>query len=376
MLDRVWNLIVKEMTQLLRDRFMAPLVLLGPLLELSMIAYMGSVPVEHLSTAVLDMDNSRTSRELVMAIENTRTFEARYYLTSLDEVARYIDRGTAVAAVVIPHDFERQLENPQTAPPQVQVIVDGADTIVAQTAVSAAEGVVSSFGQRFGLQPLLRSEQELLPIDVSMRVRFNEELKEANYTTPSELGFILGAVVAMVASLGIARERELGTLEQLMVTPLRPIELIIGKAAPAIMLGYAEFLLMLAVVILGFGVPMRGSWPLLLVLSFCYLFVELGWGIMISAVAKTQQQALLLVFVVITVMMVFSGYAFPVDTMHPAFQVISNLFPIKHWLLVLRSILLKGAGLADFWPQLVALFLLGVAIMTTTVLFLSQTRLD
>jgi ABC-2 type transport system permease protein len=168
----------------------------------------------------------------------------------------------------------------------------------------------------------------------------------------------------------------LGTLEQLMVTPLRPIELIIGKAAPAILLGYAEFLLMLAVVILGFGVPMRGSWPLLLVLGFCYLFVELGWGIMISAIAKTQQQALLLIFVVIMVMMVFSGYAFPVDTMLPVFQVISNFFPIKHWLLVLRSILLKGAGLADFWPQLMALFLLGVAIMTTTVLFLGQKRLD
>lgn len=355
---------------------MAPLVLLGPLLELAMIAYMGSVPVEHLSTAVLDMDNSRTSRELVMAMENTRTFEASHYLTSLNEVARYIDRGIVVATIVIPHDFERQLENPQTAPPQVQLIIDGADTTAAQAAVNAAEGVVSSFGQRLGLQPMPRSEQALLPIDISMRVRFNEELKEANYTIPSELGFILGAVVAMVASLGIARERELGTLEQLMVTPLRPIELIIGKAAPAILLGYAEFLLMLAVVILGFGVPMRGSWPLLLVLGFCYLFVELGWGIMISAIAKTQQQALLLVFVVIMVMMVFSGYAFPVDTMLPVFQVISNFFPIKHWLLVLRSILLKGAGLADFWPQLMALFLLGVAIMTTTVLFLGQKRLD
>jgi ABC-2 type transport system permease protein len=355
---------------------MAPLVLLGPLLELAMIAYMGSVPVEYLSTAVLDMDHSRTSRELVVAMENTRTFEASYYLTSLDEVSRYIDRGTALAAIVIPHDFERQLETPQTAPPQVQFIIDGADTTAAQAAVNAAEGVVSSFGQRLGLQPALRSEQEPPPIDISMRVRFNEELKEANYTTPSELGFILGAVVAMVASLGIARERELGTLEQLMVTPLRPLELIIGKAAPAILLGYAEFLLMLAVVILGFGVPMRGSWLLLLVLGFCYLFVELGWGIMISAIAKTQQQALLLVFTVVMVMMVFSGYAFPVDTMHPVFQLISNFFPIKHWLLVLRSILLKGAGLTDFWPQLVALFLLGVAIMTTTVLFLGQKRLD
>ncbi len=376
MLDRIWTLIIKEMTQLLRDRLMAPLVLLGPLLEMSLIAYSGSLPVEYLSTAVLDLDNSRTSRELVAAMENTRTFQARYYLTSLDEVPRYIDRGTAVAAIVIPRDFERHLENPQTAPPQVQVIIDGADTTAAQVAVNAAEGVATSFGQGFASQPMLGSEQALLPIDISMRVRFNEELKEANYTIPSELGFILGAIVAMVASLGIARERELGTLEQLMVTPLRSLELIIGKAAPAIILGYAEFLLMLAVVILGFGVPMRGSWPLLLGLSFCYLFVELGWGIMISAIAKTQQQALLLVFVVIMVMMVFSGYAFPVDTMPPLFQAMSNLFPIKHWLLVLRSILLKGAGVADFWPQLVALFLLGVAIMTTTVLFLSQKRLD
>ncbi|MFQ5859611.1 MAG: ABC transporter permease, partial [Anaerolineae bacterium] len=339
MLTRIWNLIVKELIQLRRDRLLAPFVILGPVLELVMVAYSTSAGIAHLPTAVIDLDRSQESRALVVALQNTETFDLLHYPSNVNALRPLLDRGAASVGVIIPHGFAADLADLTSPAPQVQVIVDGSEPAAAQMAIGAAEGVVATFGQRVAVQPAALSHGALTPIDARVRVRFNEELKESNYTIPSEMGFMLAAIAMMVASLGIARERELGTLEQLMVTPLRPIELIIGKAVPAIILSYIVFILMLGISLFGFGVPMRGSWPLLLGLAAFYLFVELGWGIMASVFSATQLQALLLVFVFTMVEVVFSGYAFPVENMPRALQLVSNLFPIKHWLIVFRSIL-------------------------------------
>lgn len=368
MLSRVWNLVLKELIQLWRDKLIIFFVLFGPLLELTLVAYSTSAGIEHLPAAVVDQDRALASRELVTAMENTGTLDIKYYLSDVSEVDSYVGGGRVAAAILIPQGFAKELEDPTTGPPQVQVILDGSDPAAAQMAKEAAEGVVArlmSAGR--GSSP---------PFDIGLRVWFNEELKESNYTTPSELGFMLSGVVVMVASLGIARERELGTLEQLMVTPLRPVEMIVGKAVPAVLLAYTEFWLMFGVSHWGFDVPMKGSYPLLFGLALFYIFVELGWGIMISAVSRTQLQALLTCFVIMMVEMIFSGYAFPVENMPPVLRLLSNLFPIKHWLLVFRAILLKGAGPRAFLEQLVALALLGIAIMSTTILFLRRRQLE
>jgi ABC-2 type transport system permease protein len=374
MLTRIWNLIVKELTQLRRDRLLGPFVILGPVMELVMVAYSTSAGIAHLPTAIIDLDRSQQSRALVVAMQNTDTFDLRRYPSSVDALRPLLDRGSVTVGIIIPHGFAADLADAATPPPQVQVVVDGSEPAAAETAIGAAQGVVVTFGQRVSVMPAAFSQGTLTPIDARVRVRFNEELKESNYTIPSEMGFMLAAIAMMVASLGIARERELGTLEQLMVTPLRPIELVMGKAVPAIILSYIVFLLMLAISLIGFGVPMRGSWPLLLTLAVFYLFVELGWGIMASAISATQLQALLLVFVFTMVETVFSGYAFPVENMPWALQMVSNLFPIKHWLIVFRSILLKGAGPSAYWQELVALAVLGTGIMSMTVLLLRRQR--
>ena len=214
------------------------------------------------------------------------------------------------------------------------------------------------------------------PLDVSLRVWFNEEMKESNYMIPSELGFIAAAIAAMIAGMGIAREREQGTLEQLTVTPIRPLELVLGKMTVAIVLGYTEFLLMLGMVVWLFDLPMRGSLPLLMAIAFFYMIVEIGWGLTVSAVSSTQMQALLIGFAVVMVMVIFCGYAFPVETMPPLMQVIANIFPLKHWLIILRSILLKGAGVSVFWRELLAIAGLGTAIYTGTVLLLRRKKLE
>jgi len=378
MLGRIWTLVVKELIQLRRNTLLWFMALFGALLETALVAYSGSVPIEHLPLAVLDQDRSWASRALVVALENTETFDANYYLTDLDEVRGLIDRGKATAAVIIPYGFAEQLGDP-LIPPQVQVIVDGSDSTAAETAIAAAEGAVASFGQEVSLQALWHNsatmasgEEEMMPIVTSMRVWFNEEMKKSNYTTPSEAGFIVGAIAAMIAAAAVAREREMGTLEQLMVTPLRPIEMLIGKAAAAILIGYIEFVLVVLMIHFVFGVPMRGSWTLLWVLAFFYMLVELSWGLLVSAFAHNQLQALLLLFCIIMVMMTFSGYAYPVDTMPRALQLVSNIFPIRHWLVVFRSIMLKGAGIADFWPRLLAIAALGVVMMSAAVLVLGR----
>ena len=373
MLARTWNLTVKELLQLWRDKMILLFVLLGPVSELVMVAWATSGDIEHIPTAIVDHDHSATSRRLVQALENTATFDTDYYLADEDEARAMVDAGTALVAVLIPAGFERDLLAGNRGPVQVQVILDGADPSAARAAQMSAEGVVGDFAQEVALARfghLLDGWGEVISLDV--RVWFNEELKMSNYEIPSELGLMLVAVALMVASLGIARERELGTLEQLLVTPLRSLELIVGKAMPALLLGYIEFLLMLFLVIGVFDIPMRGSWPLLLTIAFFYLLVEMGWGLMISAISGTQVQALLLAFMLMMAEVVFAGYAFPVENMPWLLQRIANFVPIKHWLLILRGILLKGAGVDIFWKELLSLAALGLVINAVTIVVLRK----
>ncbi len=372
MLFRIWNLIRKEFIQLFRDRLLAPFVLLGPLSELLMVAWSTSQGIHYLPTAVLDLDMSPASRAIVVAMENTRTFDP-YYVSSLDDITSDITTGHAMAAWVIPAGFQAKLVEAGAGSAPMELIVDGADVVAAQTAVEVGQGVVASYGARLNSSTQSSASS---PLDMSLRVWFNEEMKESNYMIPSELGFIAAAIAAMVASMMIARERELGTLEQLMVTPISSFELVVGKSVLAIALGYTEFLLMLGAVVWLFDVPMRGSLGLLMVLALLYMLVELGWGLMISAVARNQMQALLIAFAVIMVMIIFSGYAFPVETMPPFMQAVANIFPLKHWLTIFRSILLKGAGIEVFWRELLAILGLGVLIYTGTILLLRQKKLE
>ncbi|MCA9922729.1 MAG: ABC transporter permease [Anaerolineales bacterium] len=374
MLYRIRTLITKEFIQLFRDKLLAPFVLLGPLSELLMIAWSTSQGIDHLPTAVLDLDYSPASRALVTAMENSETFDP-YYVASLDDITSDISTGRAMAAWVIPPGFQAQLLDANDTAP-VQLIVDGADVMAAQTAVDVGEGLAASYGTTMSLNTNFQSSISNPPLDLSLRVWFNEELKESNFMIPSELGFIAAAIAAMLASMMIARERELGTLEQLMVTPVKTLELVVGKSILAIALGYTEFLLMLAAVVWLFDVPMRGSLLLLMVLALLYMLVELGWGLMISAFAGTQMQALLVAFAVIMVMVIFSGYAFPVETMPPFMRIISNIFPLKHWLIIFRSILLKGAGIDVFWRELLAILGLGVLIYTGTIVLLRRKKLE
>ncbi|MBC7224798.1 MAG: ABC transporter permease, partial [Anaerolineae bacterium] len=217
-LRRIWNLILKELTHLKRDRLLAPFVILGPLSELIAVAYVSSVGIENLPLVVVDGSRTDASRALVQAIEHTGVFAAPLFLDDVQAALPLMESGAVVAVVVIPPDFQEALLRPDR-PATVQMLVDGSEPPAAQTALDAVQGVVAAYGARLLLESGARASPEAAPVWARLRVWFNEELKQSNYEIPSELGFMLSGVTIMVASLGIAREREMGTLEQLLVTP-------------------------------------------------------------------------------------------------------------------------------------------------------------
>jgi ABC-2 type transport system permease protein len=224
------------------------------------------------------------------------------------------------------------------------------------------QGVAQDIGQQIVVQRLGLNPNQFAGFDPSLRVWFNEALSEALYTTPAELGLMLEFTVLLFAALAFSRERELGTLEQLLVMPFSSMEIILGKSLPVIIVGFADFLLMLAMVHFAFGVPVRGSLLLLMILAFGYLLVELGKGLVISVISHSQHQAFLLVLLVGMADFMFTGYAAPVEGMPQVLQWFANLIPAHHWLTILRGILLKGAGLDVLWPHVAALAALGLVI--------------
>jgi ABC-2 type transport system permease protein len=370
MLQRIAALVAKEFTQLRRDIFFVLLILLGPVSEMSAIAYATGQEIKHLPMAIVDSDRTAESRDLVQTLANTETFDVVAYVDSIDDLVTLLDHSTIYAAVVIPPGYARQVQVADI-PAEIQVVLNGAESAAAETALKTIDGALARYSET--LRPPGEDVRDLTnKLNLSVRVWYNQELREANYTIPSELGFILYVIALWIASLSIARERELGTLEQLLVTPIRRLELVIGKSIPAVVIAYLDFIFMLGMVVFVFKVPMRGSLLLLLGLALFYILVELQRGLLISAIARTQQQALLIVFLMSFIDMTFSGYAVPVESMPPILQYVAAIFPIRHWLLIMRGIMLKGAGLDVFWPHVVAIGIQGTVLLSATMLAFRQ----
>ncbi len=371
MFRRIASLVTKEFTHLIHDWWMPAFMLFGGALELLLVGWATSRPITNLPIMIWDQDHSAASRAIRIALENTGTFTLDQYVTGLEPIEAALERGKITAAIIIPSDFSTQIADPRGRP-VLPVILNGAESIPATAALRAIEGVTRSMGENIVLQRLGMSADRFSGFTPSLRVWFNQSLSEALYTTPAELGLMLEFTVLLFAALSFARERELGTLEQLLVMPFSSLEIIIGKAIPVILVGFFDFFLMLAMVHFAFNVPIRGSIPLLLILAFVYLLVELGKGMVISVVSRTQHQAFLLVMMIGMADFMFTGYAAPVEGMPKAIQLIANLVPAHHWLEILRGILLKGTGLTVLWPHVLALLVLGAVIGTFSLQFVRR----
>ena len=371
MLQRIWSLVKKEFIHLRNDWWLPAFMLFGGVSELLLVGWATSRPITNLPIMVYDQNKSAYSRSIVTALENTGTFAAPQMVASMQPIQAALERGEINAAVIIPPDFDRQMQS-SSARPTLDMIINGAESTPAQAVQNAMDGLVQSINTRITMQRLGLSATALSGFVPSLRVWFNQTLSEALYTTPAELGLMFEFTVLLFAALAFSRERELGTLEQLLVMPFSSLEIMIGKAIPVIMVGFADFALMLGMIHFAFGVPVRGSIPLLFVLAFGYLLVELAKGMVISVVSHSQHQAFLLVLLVVMVDFMFTGYAAPVEGMPQVLQYFANLVPAHHWLTILRGILLKNAGIGVLWPHLLALLGLGLAIGTFSWFFVRR----
>ncbi len=364
MLIRIGNLIIKELIQFGRDRVLTLFILLAPALQLILLAQAIERGVHQQPVVVLDLDHSRPSRQLVARLDNTEELRVRFHVESMEEVRHLLDAGQARLAVIIPAGFAEGLAHAYSpnqgggTSQQIQVIADATNTVAASVSMGAAQGVVSRFSS-----DLAESNGLVIPefVDFRTNVRFNPTMDFRSFSIPAQLGFITYQVTLAVASLGLARERELGTLEQLMVTPLRRFELTLGKGMPAVAIGWLNFAVMWVISLTVFEAPMNGSPLLLATLTLLFITVEVGWGLVISAISRTQQQAILFVFIQAMVDMAFSGFMVPLKNMPALLQAISRFVPLQHYLVIVRSVMLKGTGLEELWPQVAALGALGVA---------------
>lgn len=361
MLTRIWSLVVKEFIHLRKDWWLPAFMLLGGAMELLLVGWATSRPITNLPMMVLDQDQSAASRALVTALINTETFALEEQVSSLDTIETALDLGKINAAVIIPPDYSEQVDS-STGHPTVSVLINGAESIPGTAALRAIEGVVRDLNEKIVLDRLGLEQDAFSGFNFSLRVWFNEAMKDALYTTPAELGMMLEFTILLFAALSFSREKELGTLEQLLVKPFSSLEIIIGKSIPVILIGFTDFVLMLGIIYFAFGVPMRGSLVLLLALALLYTLVELGKGLVISVIARSQHQAFLIVMVFGMTDFMFTGYAAPVESMPQALQFVANFIPAHHWLDILRGILLKGAGIDVLWPQVLALVVLGLVI--------------
>jgi ABC-2 type transport system permease protein len=367
--NRLFAIMRKELIQIRRDRRTLAIMFLIPVFQLIMFGYAVTTDVKHLPMAVLDRDKSAASRELIDTYQASTYFDIAYTVGSESELAYLMDSGAARAGLIVPAGYGADLARRGAA--QVSFAIDGSDPTVANTALAAAQTIGQAKSAEIVQAMLSRSGlnvSEMPGLDVRTRVWYNPDLASANYMIPALIGLILQLLTAMLTALAIVRERELGTIEQLIVTPLRPWELVVGKIVPYVLIAFFDTMEVLIIGTLWFKVPINGSVVLLLSLACLFVMSSLGIGLFISTVARTQQEAMLLAFFTMLPSIFLSGFMFPLVAMPAALRALSYGIPLTYFLVIVRGIVLKGVGLEMLVPQVIALVIFGVAIMSLSTL--------
>jgi ABC-2 type transport system permease protein len=356
-----WPMLRKEFIQMRRDRLMVAMLVGVPALQLILFGYAIRTEVRNLPTVVLDESRTAASRSFVEAIRNTGNFRVTHDVRSREQIQLLVQSGEARAAIVIPPGFARDLKRGRTA--QAQIIVDAADPLASSAAIGAATAVVAANAQLAGRAP----------IEVRVRPWFNPALENSLYIVPGLVGLLLSMTLIMMTAMAIVRERERGTLEQLVVTPIRKTSLMLGKIVPFALVGYVQMTVVLILGKLLFGIPLRGSLLLLYALSAAFIIANLGLGLFVSTLAQTQAQAMQMSFMFMLPNILLSGYMFPREAMPDPAQWIGLAVPLTYYLQILRGILLKDAGIASVWSQALALAVFSVAVVALSVRRFSKT---
>lgn len=365
-IKRILAIIKKEFSQIKRDKRTIAIIIMMPIMELLLFGYAASTTVDHIPTAVLNNDIGTQSRLLLDNFSNSQYFNLNYNVESMEDIKKYIDNGYAKAGFVIPPDFSENIKKGKTA--QIQLIVDGTDPTTAQTILSSAGGVFQSMSVEIIQETLGASMPQ--PLDLRSRVWYNPDMSSINFNIPGLIGVILQTVTLMLTSFSIVRERERGTMEQLIVTPITNMELMIGKIIPYVIIGFVDIVLALALSVFWFRVPIAGSIVLLLIFSIVFLFGSLGVGLLISIISKSQLQAMQLSMFMIMPNLLLSGYMFPREAMPKVIYGLSTVLPLTYFIKVLRGIILKGNGFIELYREFIILVLFGATfLMLATIKF-------
>ncbi len=360
--ERIRQMVLKEFIQIFRDKRMKAIVFVIPLLQTMVFGYAVTMDVNNIPTVVCDLDNSLASRELIRQFSASGYFEVKRFLSRPDDIRGLLDQSEATVAIQINHGFSSDLH--RRIPVSVQLIVDGTDSNTGTVALDYASRIVLKYSKSL-LHP---GSGNPLRIDVRPRAWYNPELKSKNYNVPGVIAMVIMITSLLLTSMAVVREREMGTMEQLMVTPLRPIELILGKTVPFAIIAFFDMVLVTVFGILVFDIPIRGSLYLLPLSTAIYLLSILGIGLVISTFAQTQQQALMSTFLFYMPAVLLSGFIFPIENMPRIFQYVTYLNPLRYFLVIIRGVFLKGSGFDILWPHMSALLLMGIVVLALSTL--------
>ncbi len=359
-MQRIKAIARKEAIHILRDRRTLMLIVMMPFIQLVTYGYAINTDVKHLATAVYDQDRTPLSRRLIQSFEQSAYFDVKQPVASFTELRRALDKGKAKAAFVIPPGFARDLYAGRGS--KLQLLIDGSDSSPANTALNTSQAVLTVFMQKEDLVPV-----QVIPVDFRPRMWYNPDLKSSFFMVPGLVGLLLQLLIPMITAAAIVREKERGNIEQLLVTPIKPYELIVGKLIPYMFIG-----LIIAGIIIGaagllFGVPIRGNPLTLLALTLLFVSVCLGIGLYASTVAENQQQASQIIMFFAAPSILLSGFIFPRETMPLPVYVVGFFIPLTYFLKIVRGIVLKGLGINDLWESILPLAVIGVLILAFSI---------
>ena len=366
--ERILTMLRKEFIQVFRDPRMRMVILGVPVIQCLIFGYAVTMDVRHVRLVLLDRDGTPASRALIARFTSSDYFDAVAYTNNETRASRLIDAAEASAILQIDTGFSADLAGGRTA--AVQLVVDGSDSNTARLVLNYSSTIVASYGNAVLVDRTVRQAGRTLAtgfVDLRPRAWFNENLESRNYFVPGIMAVLVMLVTLMLTGMAIVREKEVGTIEQIMVTPIRPVEFILGKCAPFVVIGFIDVLLVTAVGVFWFEIPIRGSLLLLLASTALYLMSTLGIGLFISTVSSTQQQAMMTTFFFFFPAMLLSGFIYPIANMPAAIQWLTFVNPLRYYLIIIRGVFLKGIGANLLWPQMGALFVLGLCVLTFAV---------
>ena len=373
----LWRVIVKEFLQIRRDRKMIPVIFVAPIVQITVFGFAVNTDVSNVPTVLVDQDRSSASRELVSRFVESGYFEIVGSGERAQEVDRWLVTSKAQLGLVIGQGFGAALASSRQA--SVQLVVDGSDAASANVALGYASALTREFGLSISERRLRDAGTPVVGVGQAVlvpRVFYNPDLKSRWFYVPAVLAMILMVMTMLLSAMGVVREKEIGTMEQLIVTPIRPWQLLVGKLLPFALIGIFQMSLATAVTVFGFGVPLRGSFPLLLGLTLLFILSTLGLGLFVSTLVQNQQQAMMgAVFCAMVPMIYLSGLIFPTENMPPAIQAVTYLIPLRYYAEIIRGVFLRGSGIAVLWPEALTLLLMGVSILAIAALRFRK-RLD